>query len=269
MKVSLIITTYNWKEALEMVLLSALNQTILPSEIIIADDGSRDDTKELIQHIAQTSPVPIIHSWQEDEGFRASRSRNLAIAKASGEYIIASDGDSILDPHFVEDHLHHAQENTYVQGSRVLLSPEFTKTILSSKKFIKPPFKSKLYSNKLNAIRNILLSNLIASMKSQKLKGIRSCNFSLFNKDILKVNGFNENFTSWGQEDSEFVQRLYHAGIQRKNAKFSAIQYHLYHKEGNSNAGNMGLLLQTIQSKLIYCDKGLDQHVDKENTHEN
>ena len=261
MTVSLIITTYNWKEALELVLLSVTNQTIPPNEVIIADDGSKEDTKQFIETFKQEHPqLNIIHSWQEDQGFRLSRSRNLAIAKASSEYIIVSDGDMILDSHFIQDHLFHAEKNTYLQGSRVLLSPQLTKNILISKKFIKPSLCSKLYKNKLNSIRNIFLSHVIGYIKSTKLRGIRGCNFSLFKKDILKVNGFNEKFISWGQEDSEFVQRLYHAGIKRKNLKFSAIQYHLYHKEGCSNSNNIDLLLQTIQSKSTYCVEGLSKN---------
>src|SRR6056300_334152 len=96
MNTSLIITTYNWPEALELVLLSALRQSVLPNEIIIADDGSTKATERLISKIAGKSPIPIIHSWHEDKGFRLSRSRNLAIAKTSCEYIICTDGDLIL-----------------------------------------------------------------------------------------------------------------------------------------------------------------------------
>ena len=64
MKVSLIITTYNWKEALELSLLSSLQQTTQPIEIVVADDGSRPDTGEMIAKIAAKAPFPVIHSWQ-------------------------------------------------------------------------------------------------------------------------------------------------------------------------------------------------------------
>ncbi|MFZ5797313.1 MAG: glycosyltransferase, partial [Thermodesulfobacteriota bacterium] len=92
MQLSLVITTYNWKEALEASLRSSFQQTVLPSEVIVADDGSRSDTGDLVAQLAANSPVPIIHSWQEDKGFRLARSRNRAIAKARGEYIILVDG---------------------------------------------------------------------------------------------------------------------------------------------------------------------------------
>ena len=85
MRVSLIITTYNWKEALAVVLASALGQTRLPDEIIVADDGSSDGTGELVREIAKQAVVPVSHSWQEDKGFRAPGSRNRVIASATGD----------------------------------------------------------------------------------------------------------------------------------------------------------------------------------------
>ncbi|MEO1885752.1 MAG: glycosyltransferase, partial [Methyloprofundus sp.] len=76
MNCSLIITTYNWPEALNLVLLTAVNQSVQPNEIIIADDGSTEDTEFLINKFSNETLVPIVHSWQDDNGFRLSRSRN-------------------------------------------------------------------------------------------------------------------------------------------------------------------------------------------------
>ncbi len=119
MKTSLIVTTYNWPEALELSLLSALNQKVLPGEIIVADDGSTDETRVLVEKIAVFSPVPIIYSWQEDKGFRAARSRNKAIAKSSGEYIILIDGDMVLEKRFIRDHLECAKPGHFIQGNAI------------------------------------------------------------------------------------------------------------------------------------------------------
>ena len=121
MTCSLIITTYNWKEALELVLLSALNQSELPDEIIIADDGSNEDTKKLVDIFIQNSKIPIIYSWQEDDGFQAAKSRNKAISKAKGNYIIIIDGDIILHKDFVKEHKKNGKQNYFIQGGRVLL----------------------------------------------------------------------------------------------------------------------------------------------------
>ena len=105
MKLTLIITTYNWPESLLLVIESVKHQSIIPDEIIIADDGSLEDTRDLIIKFQKNSNLNIIHSWQKDIGFRAARSRNNAIFRSSGDYIVLIDGDTILHTNFVQDHI--------------------------------------------------------------------------------------------------------------------------------------------------------------------
>ena len=261
MKVCLIVTTYNWSEALELSLLSALEQTRLPDEIIIADDGSTEKTKAVIDEIAKESSVKIIHSWQKDNGFRAARSRNLAISKSTSDYVICIDGDLILDSRFIADHCRCVTKHYYLQGSRVLLSPDLTIKTLNNRSFVRPRFWSKGVRNKLNNIYNRYLSKIICNKGSTKQKGIKSCNFSFYKEDFIAVNGFNEDFTTWGREDSEFINRLYNNGILRKNLKLSGIQYHLHHQEGTSNSQNDGILDNAIQNNLTWINNGLDKHL--------
>jgi len=260
MNCTLIITTYNWPKALELVLSSVMVQTILPSEVIIADDGSEEGTKNVIEKFSDNSLFPIFHSWQKDKGFRLSKSRNKSIALAKYEYIIVIDGDMLLHKDFIKDHLKVAKKNTYVQGSRVLLQEEYTIKTLKENLLRKPSFFSNASKNKVNLIRSPLLSFFVAFKSNQSLNRIRGCNFSLFRDDIIKVNGFNEEFTSWGKEDSEFVQRLFNCGISRRNLKFSGIQYHLFHKEGFSSNNNVELLNIAINQKLKFCKIGIDKY---------
>ena len=96
MKISVIVATYNWPSALRLSLQSLMRQTAHNFEIVVADDGSRNETRELIESLAKTSHVPIIHSWQEDIGFRLARSRNQAVLKSHGDYLIFVDGDCIV-----------------------------------------------------------------------------------------------------------------------------------------------------------------------------
>ena len=98
--ITLIVTTYNRPDALELVIAGCLDQTDRHFEIVIADDGSGEPTRELIQRMAHASPIPIVHAWQPDEGFRAAASRNGAIARARGEYLIFLDGDCVPQRHF-------------------------------------------------------------------------------------------------------------------------------------------------------------------------
>ena len=266
MNCSLVICTYNWPEALSFVLASVTTQTELPNEIIIADDGSSESTSRAIEIFSKKISVPVIHSWQEDVGCRIPHSRNRAIAKSAFEYIIVIDGDTVLHQDFIKDHKRFAQPGVYIQGSRVLLEPEFTKNLFAKKIFIKPSFFFKDAKNKLNMLHLPFLSFLMSYFKSKNINRIRGCNFSLFKKDILKVNGFNEEITTWGREDSEFVQRLFNSGIFKQHLKFSGIQYHLYHNERVHNsqeiaAANNYILENTIKKSLVRCNFGINRHL--------
>ena len=80
MTVSLIISTYNWPRALYLCLDSVMQQSVLPDEILIADDGSGMETRDVVRHFERISPVPVRHIWHEDRGFRVAAIRNKAIA---------------------------------------------------------------------------------------------------------------------------------------------------------------------------------------------
>ncbi|WP_231862202.1 glycosyltransferase family 2 protein [Rufibacter sp. DG15C] len=259
MTTSLIITTYNWKEALEVVLKSVLTQTEMPEEVIIADDGSREDTTEVIKQYQATFPVPLKHSWQEDLGFRAAESRNRAMAMATGDYLIIIDGDMVLHPDFVKDHKRAAEPDTFMHGKRVLLQPVLTQQILQTRQYHVTPFSSGII-NRLNTLSIPVLSNLL-SKKQPDIRSIRSCNMAFWRKDVLRINGFNNDFVGWGREDSEFAERLLNAGVIRKNLVLGGVGYHLYHEEKprTSLPANDKILADAIAQKATWCQNGIDK----------
>jgi len=261
MNCSLIICTYNWPEALNLVLTSALNQSVEPTEIIIADDGSNNSTAELINIFSTKSHIPLIHSWQEDNGCRIPMSRNKAIAKSNFEYIVMIDGDTVLHRDFIKDHLNFAQKGIYIQGSRVLLQEKITKYAIESNFFQPPSFFSKNLKNRFNILRFPILTYLMSYAKSQNINRIRGCNYSVYKEDIIKVNGFNEEIPYWGREDSEFVQRLFNIGLRKQHIKFSGIQYHLFHNERSHNDTNDKILENTISNNLTRCNIGIDRYL--------
>jgi GT2 family glycosyltransferase len=258
MKISLIITTYNWSDALKLVLESIKRQVILPNEVIIADDGSNNETKELIKNYKKNFPINIIHCWQEDKGFRAARIRNMAIATSSYEYIIGIDGDIILDKYFVKDHIKHAKKGRYIQGSRVLTTKQTTNQLL--KEYKELSFFSKGLKNRKNSIRSNILSKIF-SKETLSLRGVKTCNFSIYKSDIEKINGFDNNFIGWGREDSDFVARFLNSGGKRFNLKFNAIAYHLYHNENSRKAleENDIRLKNSIENRVTICNNGLKE----------
>ncbi|MCS6896358.1 MAG: glycosyltransferase, partial [Nitrospira sp.] len=95
MKTAVIVPTYNRPDALELVLHGYALQDDLDFEITIADDGSTEDTRILIERLREQMPFQIRHVWQEDKGFRLAAIRNRAVAVTQADYIIFTDGDCI------------------------------------------------------------------------------------------------------------------------------------------------------------------------------
>ena len=257
MKTSLLITTYNWKEALKAVLDSVKHQSCLPDEVIVADDGSRQDTGDMIAQMQTDYPVPLLHSWQEDAGFRATVSRNRAIASANGDYLLMIDGDMVLSQTFVECHKRAARPGWFVQAGRVQTNSDTADKIM--KKRLVPSCLTPGIGNRKNCITNPLLSRLF-SFERKTAKGARSCNMSFWKEDALQINGFNHDFVGWGREDNEFVCRLLHAGKRCLCLKFAAVGYHLYHAPRSREAlrRNDAILEHTMINKLSRCPNGID-----------
>ena len=258
MKLTLIITTYNWPEALLLVMKSVNCQTILPDEVIIADDGSTKETKVLINSFNINSNIKAIHSWQEDIGFRAARSRNKAIFRSSGDYIVLIDGDTILHCDFIKDHIMNAEPGNFVQGKRSLISKKQTNKALIEKK-INFSFFSFGLKNRKNSIHSNLLSSIFSNDKNH-LSGIKSCNMAFYKKDCMQINGSNNQFEGWGREDSEFVVRLINSGVKRKSVRFNAIQFHLWHNENSriSLERNDAILDDAINNRIQWCENGIN-----------
>ena len=261
MRASLIVTTYNWKEALNLVLLSAARQVVPPDELLVADDGSRDDTRELIRSHQRRMPFPIRHIWQKDDGFRAGRVRNLGIAAAQGEYIILLDGDMVLHPNFIADHIGCSIPNTFVQGSRVLIGPKKTDRMLTEE-IIDVGFFTRGIDRRRHTIRNRLLSRLL-SAESMSTRSIKSCNQGFWRDDLIRVNGFNEDMTGWGREDNELGVRILNSGVKRRTLKFQALAYHLHHTRTLRArlSINDEILAATVAEKKTRCENGLEKHL--------
>lgn len=274
---SLIITTYNQKERLSLVLDSVLGLQTLPNEVLIADDGSKEDTRELIESYKRIFPCELRHIWQEDKGFRLSKIRNHALCEARGEYIIIIDGDMVLESHFIDDHLRFAHKGMFVQGSRVILDSVITQEIMQThtqdsknfaglsadsykKAFSTRPFKSRRITFLAKLLFNFSSKNARYFKRKDFIKGIRGCNMAFFKSDCVAINGFNEEFVGWGREDSEFVARFLFNGGELRPLKFSAIAYHLYHPENPRSMleSNHNIYLQTLANKSRFCKKGIN-----------
>jgi len=263
MNVSVIVTTYNWPQALQLVLRGLARQTRLPDEVIVADDGSRAETRQLLEEIACDFPVPLRHHWQEDIGFRAARSRNRAIAAARGDYVLMLDGDMVLHRDFVADHLRHAQVGSFVQGSRAL-----TTAALSQRMLAEGTLDLGVFTPQLERRRNALRWPVLASLNLRRAgrkppRAIKTCNQGWFRADLLRVNGFDERMEGWGREDSELAWRAWHAGVVPRHLRFAALAWHLHHRERHVAGGspNDRYLRETRASRKVRAELGVDQHL--------
>jgi glycosyltransferase involved in cell wall biosynthesis len=260
MRISVVVITYNWPEALELVLRAIAGQTELPYEVIVTDDGSQPSTREMLRRLAPDYPVRLVHLWQPDDGARMSRARNRAIAAARGDYIILLDGDMVTERHFVADHRAFARPGCFVQGSRVLTDANSVKHMLDRDTSF-PRFFRRGIERRRHTLRWPLLARLFA-MPSTRQRGIKSCNMGFWRDDLLRLNGFNETMTGWGREDTELAVRAFHAGLLRRDLRLGALAVHLYHPTRKHVVGNPNDVIvdDARTRRLVRCEHGVDQH---------
>ncbi|MEQ8390002.1 MAG: glycosyltransferase family 2 protein [Thalassospira sp.] len=250
--VSVVVTTYNWPEALSLVLNSLADQQDRNFEIIIADDGSGGATTRVIENFAATSPVPVKHYWHEDNGFKVAKARNGAIAMAEGELVIFIDGDCCVMPDFITRHRKAAKAGCLVSGKRVFIKQRLTKTLLARKwAFHKWP-RAMLFLIALFGFTNRPFQFIRLPHNGPWLwehekcwRKAQTCNLGVFKADIDKINGFDEAYQGHGWEDSDFVLRLLRSGLKRKNVEYCSPVLHLFHDrkiaqrhEGGDGASN-------------------------------
>nr|WP_317630834.1 glycosyltransferase family 2 protein [uncultured Flavobacterium sp.] len=261
MKTALLISTYNWPQALEVIFKSILNQTKMPDQILIADDGSREDTKQVIEKFKNQIKVPVLHFWQEDIGFRKSKILNKAIAGSSADYIIQIDGDCIMHPQFIKDHISHAQKNVYLYGSRVNIKEQAVATIFNKQITNFNLFSSEI-KNKTRTLHIPFLSNLYKSHAGISKK-FRGCNVSYWKSDFIDINGYNEDFEGWGREDSDLAIRLGNKGVLAKRLRYAGIVFHIWHKvKSKENLDkNDSIEKQTIANKTVKITNGVNKYL--------
>ena len=262
LRVTLIITTYNWPAALDLTLRSVARQSVLPDEVIIADDGSGPQTRQVVTQWQERLGTPLVHVWQADEGFRLALSRNRAIAAARGDYVVIVDGDMVLHRHFIADHARAARHGSFIQGVRLLTGPDAAARMLERRQ-LELGFFARDIRRRRHTIRNRFLSALVFKERTGQ-RAIRGCNQAYWKSDLIRVNGFNEAFVGWGREDNEIAARLYNAGVMRRNLKFQALAIHLHHplRHAQMGARNDAVLRETIEQRRAWCPLGLSQHVE-------
>lgn len=263
--ISVIVTTYNREDALEAVLRSLARQTDGDFEVVVADDGSRPATVELVEAWKARFGHPLAHVWHEDRGFRAAEIRNRAILAARGAYCIFLDGDCIARPDFVASHRRLAEPGCFVTGNRILLSPELTTQVMREKlapetwgfgSFFAQRVRGGI--NRLAALLHLPLGPL-RRLRQKAWRGARSANLAVWRADLDRVDGFDADYSGWGKEDSDIIVRLLRAGVKRKDGVFATGVLHLWHPEADRQRlpQNERKLSDIIASDEIRARRGL------------
>ncbi|PIB26937.1 glycosyltransferase family 2 protein [Maribacter sp. 4G9] len=267
LKISVIVSTYNAEEWLKKVLWGFNQQTFKNFEVVIADDGSKPATKELLDEMAKEVFFPIVHIWQEDDGFQKSRILNKAVVACRTEYIIMTDGDCIPREDFVHVHYINKEPGYFISGGYYMLPMNISKLI--SLEDIENQRCFDIHWLKEKGIPKTFKNNKLTAsgLISQVLNWVTPTNASWnghnssgWKHDILNVNGFDERM-QYGGQDRELGERLFNFGIKSKQLRYSAVCVHLDHKRGyktpESIAKNVGIRRKTKKEKRVWTFYGI------------
>lgn len=266
--ISVIFTTYNSPDWLEKVLWGFHFQTDAHFEIIIADDGSTDETKQLIERFKLNTHIPICHVRQEDDGFQKCKIMNKALKAASADYVIFTDGDCIPRADFVETHRKYAQPGCYLSGGYFKLPMSISQLIeqrhIKSGDAFNADWLLSKGLKKTHKLSKLTAKGTLADIYNQLTPTRRTWNghnASGWKKDILAVNGFDERM-QYGGQDCEMGYRLKNSGIKPLQIRYSAIVIHLDHKRGYVNEAMLAhsamIKKNTLRLKRTYTDFGIN-----------
>lgn len=265
--VSVIFSTFRQPEWLRKALWGFAAQTHRDFEVVIADDGSGEETAGAIRAARRGTGLRIEHVWQRDHGFRKCRILNKAIVKARGSYLIFTDGDCIPQPDFVEMHLKLAERGRFLSGGLLRLplglSHRITEDDIASQRAFSAswlrtrgmPFTYKLVKLGAGSRFGALLDRI-----SPATAGWNGHNASGWKADILQANGFDERM-GYGGEDRELGERLENAGIRGKRIRHRITCLHLDHPRGyvdpEIRAANMAIRRETARGRRTRTEHGI------------
>jgi len=267
MKTAVIVTTYNRPDALAVVLEGYCSQSDQDFWLVVADDGSGEETAEVVRQFTNRAPFPVTHIWQQDQGFRAAAIRNRAVASTDADYVVFTDGDCVPSRHFVRVHKRLAEPGYFLGSNRVLLSAGLTNRVLRQRlpihawsgiDWIRSWFRREV--NRVLPLIN-LPDAPFRKWTPARWRGIKTCNLSVWRADLIRVNGLDESYEGWGLEDSDLVIRLLRVGVKHKNARLAATVFHLWHPEQDRIRlpDNQKRLDELLHSSTVRAAIGLDQ----------
>jgi GT2 family glycosyltransferase len=275
MRTTVIVPTYNRPRALEVCLLSLAAQSLMPNEVMIADDGSGPDTKVSVEKmtVQLQDKFPIKHVWQEDVGFRKPKILNETVRQSSGVYLIFLDGDCMAHRHFVRSHINWSASDAILSGKRVDIGKALTERILerghpvlslTGELIWDAIFGKDIRSRKVEeALRmeNPVLRRLLHRDRITD-DGVWGCNFSLYKDLFYTINGCDEDFIDGSIEDNDLGIRVLNQGGKLRSVRNYANIFHLWHSsswsfQNEKYQHNLAIMKRRIANKERQCRNGI------------
>jgi glycosyltransferase involved in cell wall biosynthesis len=271
-KVSVIVPTYNRPAALRLCLLSLTRQTLIPEEVLVADDGSGEETAEVVRNFARSGSCPfeLKHVWQEDDGFRKPKILNETARQSTGDFLVFIDGDCMAHRKFVQSHLQSSGPDVIASGKRVDLGSALTEKVLRKGRPLTSLTLSLLFDSIFSNSRKAEEALRITSPFIRRLlhrdaitdDGVWGCNFSVYRELFYKINGCDEDFLDGSIEDNDLGIRVLNYGGRIQSVRALAIVFHLWHRSTWSFANekffhNKAILDRRISRKEFRCENGL------------
>ncbi len=266
-KQSLIVSFYNGVAQLQMIIKALERQSDLAFEVLIADDGSNANSVSQVQEIIKSSPLQIKHLWHEDDGFRKVIILNKAVVESATDYLVFIDGDCVPHKEFMKAHYQSREEGYFLAGRRINLSEKLNKKFSAEriesgyleKSFKKDLLLDGLFGKTTHFEKGFYVGNKrLQRFLNRKKTGLLGCNFSVFKKDLLAINGFDERYLAPAiGEDSDIEFRLLLNGVKSKTVKNIAIVYHLYHKKLERESSNRSIYDEVIEKQQIITPFGI------------
>lgn len=270
-KTTVIISVYNDAEALRTIFSALKLQSEQAFAVLVSEDGESPVIAHAVAEAKNLFPH-LIHLTQPDLGFLKNRALNRAVLAAPTEHLIFIDGDCVPHPHFVKGHLTYAADRVVNCGRRVELGQIFSSQLRTNADktiaMLASPVRYLLNAGRLlhDNTKNYELGFYVPWLQtvSRKVTSIMGCNFSLYRKDLLAINGFDEDYTSPGfGEDSDIAIRLEKDGCKLLSNKLVTVQYHLHHPRGARGSDeNKAMLVRARTALDTRCKHGIDRHVD-------
>jgi len=262
-EISLVVNTFQKPRHLRLVLESIAAQQGVSGrfEVVISDDGSTDDTASLVDDWSRRAAFPIHFLTRPHDGFRLAEVRNRGTRVAAGDFLLFLDGDCILPPDHLATYLSRRRTGTALLGGCGRLTRELSDSLDSGAvsaadpRTLLAPSERRLLTRRH---RKSWWQSLLRHPSKPRLVGN---NFGVWASDYRRVNGFDERFLGWGQEDDDFGLRLRAAGVRLESILDATCSLHVWHPTEGSvtkrwrDGGNVGYFLR--RGRLTACRFGL------------